>query len=413
MEAPDIGDLTPSVAPEEAARRAFADRVRSGRVPDGELHALLADLERAPAWGHKRRWRSGALLLVCVGRSSRACRAAFVAEGLPLLGSLLQESMAGLEGGAGIERQEAGMWTLACLACLRALPLGRATLWEHRASIGKPFDRLHRWCGREKSALAAELRAPTDVLCRRWRRQPRPAGQETAPEQKALRRRVVDIIAHGLMGLPCGTSPHSGAPTPMSPAPLPVPLAAAEVEAALFGRFGGATPEYRHHARMLRSNLELPGNAQLRARVLAGEVSAEELAAMSSNALAPKELQEQRRVSERKVLKESIVHELVPDWGNDETGRSPYNWSTAPPPMVSPRREAENDEQNEDAPGASAPAPRPVLPMEPPPTPFREAVAQRAEDHMEPPTPDVAATPAHDEEDEEETALIRWLSGPC
>ena len=65
---------------------------------------------------------------------------------------------------------------------------------------GKPFDGLHKWCASQKSALAAELRAPTLELCARWRRQPKPAAQEQSPEDKAMRRRVVDLISQGLSG---------------------------------------------------------------------------------------------------------------------------------------------------------------------------------------------------------------------
>jgi len=44
------------------------------------------------------------------------------------------------------------------------------------------------------------LRAPTLELCRRWRRQPKPAAQEQSPEDKAMRRRVVELISQGLSG---------------------------------------------------------------------------------------------------------------------------------------------------------------------------------------------------------------------
>ncbi|CAK0890114.1 unnamed protein product, partial [Prorocentrum cordatum] len=216
------------VPPEEQARKSFAAQLAAARqLGQDMLPELLSTLQtQAPSWGRLRRWRSVALLLVYVARSSRHCRAAFVAQGLPLLGSLLQESVLGLETAGPSERQEAGIWGLAVLACLRALPLGRATLWEHRASIGKPFDRLHKWCAREKSALAAELRGPTQALCRRWRREPKPAGQEHAPEQKALRCKVVDMIAQGLMGI-AGNSPASPAPVAASPG-MPPPMMARE-----------------------------------------------------------------------------------------------------------------------------------------------------------------------------------------
>lgn len=71
---------------------------------------------------------------------------------------------------------------------------------SHLDPSGKPFDELHKWCAKEKSALAAELRAPTLELCRRWRRQPKPAAQEQSPEDKAMRRRVVELISQGLSG---------------------------------------------------------------------------------------------------------------------------------------------------------------------------------------------------------------------
>merc|ERR1719356_1176553 len=161
---------------------------------------------------------------------------------------------------------------MACLSCLGALPLGRATLWEHRQSIGKPFDRLHKWCAKERSALAAELRAPTNVLCRKWRRQPKPASQETS-ETKAGRRKVVEIIAQGLQGIAGGNSPASPAPMSMaSPGCMPAQMIAAEIEVALYVRHSGATHDYKAHARMLRSNLGHGGNAKLRDRVLSGDL---------------------------------------------------------------------------------------------------------------------------------------------
>ena len=63
-----------------------------------------------------------------------------------------------------------------------------------------------------------------------------------------------------------------------SPAQLPNNLVAAEVENLLWGRYGRAkASEYRHHARMLRTNLSLAGNAELRSRVLSGELRPEEI----------------------------------------------------------------------------------------------------------------------------------------
>ena len=52
----------------------------------------------------------------------------------------------------------------------------------------------------------------------------------------------------------------------------------AKVENLLWGRYGRAKAhEYRHHARMLRTNLSNAGNAELRARVLSGELKPEVL----------------------------------------------------------------------------------------------------------------------------------------
>jgi len=417
------------------ARRAFAERLATAeRVDPVELPEFLAVLRsEAPSWGAVRRWRSVSLLLVYVARSTRACRAAFVAEGLTLLGQALKEGVAALETGGTTERQEASMWVLASLACLRALPIGRATMWQNRLVLGKPFDRLHRWCGHEKSALAADLRGPTSALCRRWRRQPQPAEQDK--NQKDVRLKVVSLIAQGLAGMPVGNSPASPA-MPLiagaaSPGPgMPPSTLAAEIEAALFGRHGGKVAhEYRQHSRMLRSNLALPGNAPLRAQILSGDISADELVAMESDALAPASLQEERRLEQAKATREMVVRKLrPPPVAEDARDRSPYNPSTAPLP---PQPSRSNSGLAADAAAMLAESSAQVTPaapaanaataltrMEPPPTPF---VAPRSTERggthdlaLVAPgmTPDVLPTPAQDERDEEELTLIQWLSNP-
>ena len=61
------------------------------------------------------------------------------------------------QAGPDSEGHEATQRCLACLACLTALSVGRAimwgpqsgenaleTRWEHRETVGKAFDRLHR-----------------------------------------------------------------------------------------------------------------------------------------------------------------------------------------------------------------------------------------------------------------------------
>eukprot|EP00931_Biecheleriopsis_adriatica_P121601 TRINITY_DN96660_c0_g1_i1.p1 TRINITY_DN96660_c0_g1~~TRINITY_DN96660_c0_g1_i1.p1 ORF type:complete len:478 (+),score=108.15 TRINITY_DN96660_c0_g1_i1:23-1435(+) len=413
------GDLLapPPVAAEETARRAFVDRLlaHGSSIEEALLPELLADVQtKAPAWGAIQHWRSSALLLACIARSSRTCRTAFVAheDGLKLLGQVLRQAVAGLEGGDGKQRQEAGMLALACLACLKALPLGRATLWEHRQAIGKPFDQLHRWCGRERSALAAELRAPTQALCRRWRRQPKPAGQE-APEHKALRQRAVETIAQGLQGI-ASNSPASPAPLgAASPAALPGHLVAAEVETALWGRHGCAagSAEYRQHVRMLRANLAHPGNTELRSKVLEGELSAEALVAMDSNMLAPEALQKQRREAELKAMRESIVEELIPRRG-DSFGQPGGNRSSFDPSYdmnMAPRVWVASPTKEDEKPKEEIAGPQ-ALHMEPPPTPFREGGGSMLTVQEVPPTPEMLATPAPEDEDEDEAALIRYLA---
>lgn len=435
---------------DEVARRAFAERVTASRqVAEADLPSLLTVLQKdAPDWSPLRRWRSASLLLACVARSSRVIRGAFVSTGLPVLGCVLQESVAALETGDAAARQEAGMWALACLMCLRSLSLGRAALWEHRQSLGKPFDRLHKWCAREKSALAAELRAPTAALCRRWRRQPKPAGQEVSPEQKAVREKVVEMICQGLLGIAGGNSPASPAPLAMlSPGAMPNRLVAVEVEAALYGRYSSPSHEYKLHARMLRSNLGHAANAKLREHVLTGELAPETLVSMDSIHLAPDALQEQRRAAERKAMKESVVEDMLPRMpsrGEGSPGRDSYNWSTAPPVFVKspgPARQNSGSESDGSSIGASTsskaeaaggagkqearPDPAALPPLEPPPTPFRDfGSASGSGGHYHSggqgsPVPsaqgelhevELMATPAPDDEDEEQEALIQYLS---
>ncbi|CAE7445239.1 YSA1 [Symbiodinium pilosum] len=397
----------PSDPPEEVARQTFAGQFSSNafRVEEEDLPKLLAEvLEQGPAWGGTRYWRCAALFVGCIGRSTRSCRIAFVAhpQGLTLLGLVLKEAVARLEA-PGLH-QEASMLALACLTCLKALPLGRASLWEHRQALGKPFDQLHKWCSKDRSAVAAELRGPTLELCRRWKRQPKPAAQEQT--HKALRGKVLELIASGLQGR--GTSPAS--PFPASPAQLPNNLVAAEVESALWGRYGASnTSEYRQHARMLRANLALPGNAELRAKILAGDLKAEELAGMDSSALAPDEVQKQRREVQKQAMKEAVVEELLPVRMGDGDG-SPFDPSadlnTAPLVWRSPTKEAKTESQDAaEEEGATG------LPMVPPPTPFRLAVATPAMEPGSPDIPEMLATPGP-EEDDDVLAVLRFLASP-
>lgn len=212
---------------------------------------------------------------------------------------------------------------------------------------------------------------------------------------------------------------------------MPPSTTAAEIEAALFGLHGSITDEYRQHARMLRSNLGATSNAELRDRVLSGELSPDELVKRDSQSLAPEALQEQRRKAREKALQEDVVQGLVPATSlksMTSEDRMAYDPGMAPPVW---RREASNLERDPSqdtaaSQGAAAsvassvPLPAP-LPMVPPPTPFRygaeDATGMGASSDASsmapppPPTPEVLATPAADDEDEDAAALIRFLGG--
>eukprot|EP00927_Polykrikos_kofoidii_P027238 TRINITY_DN2403_c0_g1_i2.p1 TRINITY_DN2403_c0_g1~~TRINITY_DN2403_c0_g1_i2.p1 ORF type:complete len:511 (-),score=105.59 TRINITY_DN2403_c0_g1_i2:137-1603(-) len=404
----------PKESLEEAARRSFAEGLsKANAMTEDELSSHLAVLrDEAPKWGAVRRWRSNSLLMVYVSRAPRGVRAAFAASGMPVLGATLTETVNHLEKGDATARQEAGMMALACLMCLRALPIGRAFMWQHRQTVGKAFDRLHRWCAKERSALAAELRAPTHALCKRWREQPRPANQDASGEQRGVRMKVVDLITQGLSGIP-----HGGSPSPASfasvasPGKLTPSVTAAEIEAALFGMHHGITHEYRQHARMLRTNLGCSTNAALRNRVLSGEVSAEELAKMDSLHLLPEEVQEKRRVEELKAMQHSVVHDLVPLAASRSEERQGFGRSyggTAPPLLVTAGRDLSFSADDAAAKEVANQAAQTL--MAPPPTPFRHDGGAPSASATHELTPEVMATPAADEEDEESASLIRFLS---
>jgi len=362
--------------PEEVARRAFAERLAARTtISHEELPWLLQEIrDVAPGWGAVPRMRCAALLLVYVARSSRDCRASFVAKGMPLLGEVLQEAMTRLEGREAAERQA--------------------------------FDRLHRWCGQAGTALAAELRLPTAALCRRWKRQPRPALHEASPEQKALRMKVVEVIELGLWGV--GTaSPALPAASCSSPGVLPPALAAAEIEAALFGLYGGPTAEYRHHARMLRRNLVLPGNAPLRSRVLSGDMAAQELVSLDSRSLAPEALQEQRRVAEREAARQLVVQvDELPVLRVDDLRDQTYTPAAATPELPEAEPAGLPLSDAEAAPPATASTTMAASPAEPSPTPFTPSPGLEVAAFT--PT-EVLATPVQDE-NEQEAELIRWFS---
>mmetsp|Transcript_78660 Transcript_78660/g.163557 ORF Transcript_78660/g.163557 Transcript_78660/m.163557 type:complete len:577 (-) Transcript_78660:75-1805(-) len=458
----DLGGMDDFKEPETIATdvvemKDFVRRATSTRqLLEEDFKILMETMStKATSWLPKRRWRSLALLIALVSRSSRIIRGDFIATGLPLLGELLQQAVGQLESKDPAERQEAGMWALACLICLRALALGRATLWEHKNSLGKPFDKLHKWCGRERTALAAELRVPTNQLCQRWKKQPKPVGQGNK-EEKAMREKVIDMIDKGLQGI-AGTGGNMSPASPMVPSPsagsMPSRLVATEVEAALYARFTGAGHEYKSHARMLRSNLAHHENGPLRSKVLTGEIPPEELAKMDSHQLAPQSLQEIRRKIEQESMKEVIIEDLIPKVRSkdDEYGQGYHSWYTAPPvfvksPMHPSRTESwasdpgeanpsvgagldqerkskesiDKTEENEkdksksskaDEDAAAMPPPTP-LHLEPAPTPFQvSAMTPIAPGTIEA-SPLALATPLPEEDDEELDTLVHYLSRP-
>jgi len=300
------------------------------------------------------------------------------------------------------------------------------------------------WRRKERSCRGAA--GVNQSAIKRWKKQQKPAAQEKDPAIKATRAKVVDVIAQGLMGV-TGSSPASPAPVSLASPGMPPPVQAAEIEAALFGRYITAADdgkedkearhrklgEYKAHARMLRTNLALAGNSDLRARILSGEMDVTDIVKMDSAALAPEALQKEREDIARKSMEEATIREptLLPA-KDTEGGYS----STAPPPMVDAkkviamsRRESSSDlltrsaslgsvDKTAESTGATAstappPPTVPQKPLEPPPTPFRIGAASPAGGAMradEDEHVDVLATPAPEDEDEEAASLIRYLS---
>lgn len=389
--------------PEEQSRKDFADGL-DRRLDEESLGGTLEELNtKASSWGALRRMRSIGLLLVHVSRSSRPCRAAFVAKGLPLLGELLTDSVGVLEEGPDGERHEATMRCMACLACLLNLSVGRAIMWEHRQILGKPFDRLHRWCGREKTARAADLRGPCTILSRRWQKQAKPASSDT-PQNKATRVKVLEMIKQGLEGADAEILKKS----------LPLSTVASEIEASLYGFYKGATPEYRHHARMLRNNMILVGNESLRERILFGEIVAQDLVNMDSRSLAPQSLQEQRRAVELEALKSVVLpgdaKQLEPppasfDW-RDETWRV-HETSTTKEATTEAEKPSATSEKGSESQNQLDALATPATPSVESNTPI-----MRTSSYGAPGTPEAMATPAPDDEDEQAEDLIRFFSQP-
>lgn len=306
--------------------RCFAEDLAPMHKVDAEaLSALVRKLlHDMPHWQVDWHRQCVALLLACVARSERKCLITFLNEGMELLGTLLQDSLISLEDG-DIQRQEiAADWAIACIACLWVLPIGRVTVGGPlRRQVGKPFDQLLHWC-RERargSYLAEGILLPLLPLSELWRRQPPPAAKDKSAGKH--RQQVIKLLTQSL-----GDQPR----LLHYPQLLPRETAAAEVEAELFDHYGESSQDYRHHARMLRTNLANPANTALRERVLSGELRPAELVAMDSRQLAPEALRQQRRELEQNALREVWdkvgPHKPVPRWARYNLRH--YNSSTSP-----------------------------------------------------------------------------------
>lgn len=81
---------------------------------------------------------------------------------------------------------------------------------------------------------------------------------------------------------------------------------ALDIEAEMFKLFGETNPNYKAKFRQLFMNLKNVKNHDLRLGVLNGHISPERLCQMTSQELASKELQEQRKALEEACLKEAI-----------------------------------------------------------------------------------------------------------
>lgn len=327
-------------------RLVSTDKLRMGELP--ELIRLFAD--RTLLWSEPtRRLRSAALLISYVaGATETCCKDFMTLGGLALLSEVLCEAACSVESHSeGNPPEDTGMRALACLRCLRSLALKKAPADKQISSSLAKLQGLQQPQGLEAPAIGGipALRTRAAELCQHWQpkvvkasckvatepRRPTPTPARApaarggeAPRSKvrcnifdggrskvsaepsrptatparapaprgadeALRSKARELIAQGLLGTPAGRA------------------VAERVEVALCSLHGGATPKYRQHARMLKSNLALAGNAELRGRLLSGALPVEDFVAMDSNALAPEALQEERNVAKEKAFRESLI----------------------------------------------------------------------------------------------------------
>jgi transcription elongation factor S-II len=83
-------------------------------------------------------------------------------------------------------------------------------------------------------------------------------------------------------------------PAPSSEGSRDIREVADGVETALFNAYEGLSKEYRARFRTLFLNLKNPKNSELRLRLRYGELAYDQLARMSSDELAPREVQEEK-----------------------------------------------------------------------------------------------------------------------
>lgn len=269
-----------------------------------DLPDLLSSFaDKSLKWSDSsRRLRAAALLLTYVTRASQSCCEEFLAwDGLVLLGEVLCNAVASLENAVGLLRdadleEDTGLRVLACLRCLRALQLSQAPTQQDITSSLCKLQVLRPSVGTDQGALGgiADLSKQAKDLCELWQSTANSAALPTQGDGGGMRSKVVELIAQGLLNMPGGRT------------------MAAKVEVALFGLHGGATQNYRSHARMLKSNLSLAGNLELRVSILSGRLAVEQLVALDSTALAPQAMQEERRIEQQRAYRESLIPQMQP-----------------------------------------------------------------------------------------------------
>jgi hypothetical protein len=276
--------------------RKFEERLVSMKELEAkDLPECLAVLtDQALPWSLNRRFHAASLVFTFVSKGTHDCLQTFVSlKGTTLLADVLAEATIALRAGAGqVEAahqsslDDVRLHTLACTRCLLALKAVHLPLDPRIVTSLNHLRGIRSHGLEEVVAIADELNQARP--CKDTNAAPIVvAASSKEPVESSARDKVVELIMQGFPDIPDARD------------------IAKKVEDALFSAHGGAPSKYRQQARMLKSNLVLSGNAELRRRICSGEVPVEELVAMDSNALAPEALQEQRRIEQQRVLKES------------------------------------------------------------------------------------------------------------